>query len=51
MKLETLWQEGKLSKYVQISKQEEEIASLASWGGSPALIASDGLFSFKENND
>ena len=25
---------------------EEEIARLQFWGGSPALIASDGLFSF-----
>jgi hypothetical protein len=46
-KLERLWQEGKLSKYVLINQEEEEIAHLAPWQGSPALIASDGLFSFR----
>jgi hypothetical protein len=46
-KLEALWQEGKLSKYVQISREEEEIARLAPWQGRPALIASDGLFNFR----
>ena len=45
-KLEVLWQEGKLTQYIQISKEEEDIARLAPWQGSPALIASDGLFSF-----
>ena len=44
--LEKLWLEGKLSKYVQISKEEEDIAKLASWNGRPALVASDGLFGF-----
>ena len=44
--LEKLWLEGKLSRYVQISKEEEEIARLAPWGGSTALMASDGLFGF-----
>lgn len=48
-KLEALWQAGKLTKYVQTSKEEEEIARLAPWQGSPGLIASDGLFSFREN--
>ena len=48
-KLETLWQEGKLTKYVQINREEEEIARLAPWQGSPALIASDGLFNFRGN--
>ncbi|MBL7081775.1 MAG: hypothetical protein ISS44_04340, partial [Candidatus Omnitrophica bacterium] len=46
IQLEALWREGKLTKYVQINKEEEEIARLAPWGGSPALIASDGLFNF-----
>ncbi|MGD9014614.1 MAG: hypothetical protein PVI33_01130 [Candidatus Omnitrophota bacterium] len=49
-KLEALWQEGKLGKYVQINQEEEEIARLAPWGGSPALIASDGLFNFRGNS-
>ncbi|WP_455367217.1 hypothetical protein [[Eubacterium] cellulosolvens] len=46
-KLESLWQEDKLTDYIQIGKEEEEIARLAPWHGSPALIASDGLFSFR----
>lgn len=49
VKLEALWREGKLTKYVQISREEEEIALLAPWNGKPALIASDGLFSFRED--
>ncbi len=49
VKLEALWRTGKLTKYVQISKEEEDIAHLAPWQGSPALIASDGLFCFREN--
>ncbi len=49
VKLEALWRRGKLTKYVQISKEEEDIAHLAPWQGSPALIASDGLFCFREN--
>lgn len=44
--LERLWLDGKLTKYVQISKEEEEIAKLAPWGGKQALIAADGLFGF-----
>ncbi|MEE8359877.1 MAG: hypothetical protein V3S04_03000 [Candidatus Omnitrophota bacterium] len=47
LKLEKMWLEGRLTKYVQISKEEEEIARLAPWQGRPALIASDGLFGFR----
>jgi hypothetical protein len=46
VKLESLWIEGKLSRHVQISPQEEEIARLAPWRGDIALLASDGLFNF-----
>jgi len=46
--LERLWLEGKLTNFVQIDKEEEDIAKLAPWQGRPALIASDGLFGFKE---
>ena len=46
LKLEELWLAGKLSKYVQISEEEEAIAKLCPWKGSIALIASDGLFGF-----
>jgi len=45
--LERLWLEGKLDKFVQISKEEEEIARIAPWKGKPALIAADGLFGFR----
>ncbi|MGD8521274.1 MAG: hypothetical protein PVF56_09040 [Desulfobacterales bacterium] len=46
LKLEKWWREGKLNELVQMGEGEEEIARLQFWGGSPALIASDGLFSF-----
>jgi hypothetical protein len=46
LKLEKLWQEGKLGHVIQMGEGEEEIARMQPWGGSPALIASDGLFSF-----
>ncbi|UCF92378.1 MAG: hypothetical protein JSW39_29615 [Desulfobacterales bacterium] len=46
LKLEKWWHEGKLNHVVQMSEGEEEIARMQFWGGSPALIASDGLFSF-----
>ncbi len=46
VKLEKLWHEGRLNHVVQMDKGEEEIARMQFWGGSPALIASDGLFSF-----
>jgi len=44
--LEKMWQEGSLDRVVQMGKGEMEIARMQPWGGSPALIASDGLFSF-----
>jgi hypothetical protein len=47
-KLEALWQEERLTKYVQISKEEEEIAQLAPWQGDTGLFAADGLFDFRE---
>jgi hypothetical protein len=46
VKLEKWWREGQLNHLVQMGAGEEEIARLQLWGGSPALIASDGLFSF-----
>jgi hypothetical protein len=46
LKLEKIWQEGKLDRVVQMGKGEAEIARMQPWGGSPALIATDGLFSF-----
>jgi len=46
LKLERMWREGKLDHVVQMGGGEMEIARMQPWGGSPALIASDGLFSF-----
>jgi hypothetical protein len=41
-----MWLEGKLDHVVELSEEEAEIARMQPWQGSPALIASDGLFSF-----
>jgi hypothetical protein len=46
VKLEKMWQEDKLDHVVQMGAGEAEIARMQPWGGSPALVASDGLFSF-----
>ena len=46
LKLEKWWCAGKLNHVVQMGEGEEQIARMQFWGGSPALIASDGLFSF-----
>ncbi len=46
LKLEKWWHAGQLNHVVQMGAGEEEIARMQFWGGSPALIASDGLFSF-----
>ena len=47
--LEKMWLSGELDDVVNIEKEELEIASLQPWGGSPAIIASDGLFNFGTN--
>jgi hypothetical protein len=44
--LEKMWLSGELDDIVNIEKEELEIASLQPWGGTPAIIASDGLFNF-----
>jgi hypothetical protein len=49
LKLEKLWREGKLDQVVQMGEGEAEIARMQPWGGSPALVASDGLFSFLQD--
>ncbi|MEE9610638.1 MAG: hypothetical protein V3W19_05265 [Desulfatiglandales bacterium] len=46
IKLEELWREGQLDDLVQIGKEEKELALGQPWRGSPALMVSDGLFSF-----
>jgi hypothetical protein len=44
--LEKMWLNGELDAFIQIEETELEIARMNPWGGSPAIIASDGLFSF-----
>ncbi|MEE9487263.1 MAG: hypothetical protein V3W00_00975 [Candidatus Brocadiales bacterium] len=44
--LEKLWREGSLDNVVHLTADEKELALLQPWEGSPALFASDGLFSF-----
>ena len=44
--LENMWLAGELDEFVNIEEAELEIARLNPWGGSAALIASDGLFDF-----
>jgi len=46
VKLENLWRKGQLDDVVQISEQEKELALMQPWQGGPALMVSDGLFSF-----
>ncbi|MBW2264913.1 MAG: hypothetical protein JRD47_00915 [Deltaproteobacteria bacterium] len=47
LSLEKMWLEGELDGIVKIEEEELEIARLQPWGGSPAIIASDGLFCFR----
>jgi hypothetical protein len=47
--LERMWLSGKLDDIIKIEDEELEIARWHPWGGSPAIIASDGLFSFGAN--
>jgi len=44
--LEKMWLTGELDEFVNIEEEELEIARLNPWGGSAAIIASDGLFDF-----
>jgi hypothetical protein len=44
--LEKMWLSGELDGIVKIEEEELEIARMQPWGGSPAIIASDGLFDF-----
>ncbi|MCP4681352.1 MAG: hypothetical protein GY864_03365 [Desulfobacterales bacterium] len=51
LKLEKIWRQGKLDHVVQMGKAETEIARSQPWEGSPAMVASDGLFSFGAHLD
>jgi len=46
LKLEKMWIEGKLDHVVALDDDQAKICRMQPWGGSQALIASDGLFSF-----
>jgi hypothetical protein len=46
IKLEELWRQGQLDDVVEIEEGERELARSQPWNGSPALMVSDGLFSF-----
>jgi len=44
--LEKMWHAGEIDRFVTIEEEELAIARSQVWGGSPAVFASDGLFSF-----
>jgi len=44
--LEKMWLDGELDAFIDIEEEELEIARAQPWGGSSAIIASDGLFGF-----
>jgi hypothetical protein len=46
IKLEDLWRVGQLDEVVRIGREEKGLAMSQPWRGSPALMVSDGLFSF-----
>ncbi|MEA1996050.1 MAG: hypothetical protein U9N45_00345 [Gemmatimonadota bacterium] len=46
VKLEKCWREGNLDRFLTLPEKEKSIASRQAWNGSPALLASDGLYSF-----
>jgi hypothetical protein len=46
VRLEKLWRNGQLDDLVRIGDVEKQLAMSEPWGGSPALMVSDGLFSF-----
>ncbi|MCP4369319.1 MAG: hypothetical protein GY797_14565 [Deltaproteobacteria bacterium] len=49
--LEKMWLAGELDKIIKIEEEELKIARMHPWGGNPAIIASDGLFSFGAHPD
>jgi len=46
LELEKMWLSGELDDIIRIEPEELEIARMQPWKGQPAIIASDGLFSF-----
>ncbi len=51
VKLEKMWREGALDEFVDITDEEKRLAFMAPWNGEPALMATDGLFSFGGHPD
>ncbi len=49
--LEKMWLSGQLDDMVNIEQEELEIARLQPWGGTPAILASDGLFGFDTSSE
>jgi len=49
--LEKMWLTGELDEIIKIEEEELKIARMHPWGGNPAIIASDGLFSFGAHPD
>jgi hypothetical protein len=41
-----MWLSGELNDIVKIEEEELQIARLQPWSGTPAILASDGLFNF-----
>jgi hypothetical protein len=46
VKLEEFWRDGQLDDHLELDREEKEMAMQQPWRGSPALMVSDGLFSF-----
>ena len=44
--LESMWEKGELDQMIDIDPEELDIARSQPWRGSPAIFASDGIFSF-----
>jgi hypothetical protein len=44
--LEKMWKEGRLDELISLTEDELDIVRAQPWNGSPAIFASDGLFSF-----
>jgi hypothetical protein len=49
--LEKMWLSGELDDIVKIEEEELQIARLQPWAGTPAIFASDGLFSFDTSTE
>jgi len=46
VKLGVMWRQGRLDDVIHIGERERSLALSQPWRGSPALMVSDGLFSF-----